>query len=330
MIKIPVDFLVYQILAPIFAKIGLTLPPQGLDILDFFIYDVIKIGLLLFIITLAVSILKTYLTPEKIRGLLSGKRLGLGNFLAACLGAVTPFCTCSAIPLFVGLMEAGVPLGVTFSFLIASPLINEVAIVLLFGLFGLKFFLVYVAAGLMASILGGLVIGKLNLDDQIDEKIIKLKTQSGSAEGIKIALAKTGFKEKLKEGIQSAKTIVLQVGPYILIGVGIGAFIHGYVPADFVANITQKAGIFAVPVAVIIGVPLYSHIAGVLPIAQALFLKGMAIGTLMTFIMATVGLSLPQMIILKRLIKPKLLAIFVVTLSIFFIIFGYIFNLIFK
>lgn len=326
MIKTPVDYLIYQLLDPLLQKWGVHLSERGLDIIDFFIYDVVKIGLLLFIITFLVSIIKEYLTPEKIRKFLSGKRLGLGNFLAACLGAVTPFCTCSAIPLFAGLIEAGIPLGVTFSFLIASPLINEVAVALLFGLFGFKFVLVYVSAGLIASVFGGYFIGKLKLENEIEEKILNLRKNSAN---FSFAPQKYSFRQRIKIGLSSARQILRQVGPYILIGVGVGAFIHGYVPADFVSNITQKAGVFAVPVAVVIGVPLYSHIAGVLPIAQALYGKGMAIGTLMTFIMATVGLSLPQMIILRRLIKFKLLAVFITTLSVFFVIFGYLFNIIF-
>ncbi len=326
MIKTPVDYLIYQLLDPLFQSWGIHLSGRGLDIIDFFIYDVIKIGLLLFVITFLVSIIKEYLTPEKIRKFLSGRKLGLGNFLAACLGAITPFCTCSAIPLFVGLMEANIPLGVTFSFLIASPLINEVAVALLFGLFGFKFVLVYVSAGLIAAVFGGYFIGKLKLENQIEEKILNLRKNSAD---FSFAPQKYSFEQRVKIGLSSARQILKQVGLYILIGVGIGAFIHGYVPADFVSDITQKAGAFAVPVAVVIGVPLYSHIAGILPIAQALYGKGMAIGTLMTFIMATVGLSLPQMIILRRLIKFKLLAVFVFTLSVFFIVFGYIFNLIF-
>jgi hypothetical protein len=296
------------------------------EAINFFIYDVFKIALLLFIITFVVSIIKEYLTPEKVRSFLSGKRLGFGNFLAACLGAITPFCTCSAIPLFVGLLEANVPLGVTFSFLIASPLINEVAIVLLFGLFGLKFVLVYVGAGLVASILGGFIIGRLGLENEIEERILDLR---GRSQNIAFETQKFSWSRRLKIGFASAKEILRQIGLYILIGVGIGAFIHGYVPTGFVANITKTAGFLAVPVAVVIGVPLYSHIAGVLPIAQALYGKGMAIGTLMTFIMATVGLSLPQMIILRRLIKLKLLATFVFILSVLFIAFGYVFNIIF-
>jgi hypothetical protein len=326
MIKIPVDLLIYKLVSPAFTKLGIFLSPKALDILDFFVYDVIKIGLLLFAITFLVSIIKEYLTPEKIRKFLSGKRLGLGNFLAACLGAITPFCTCSAIPLFVGLMEANIPMGITFSFLIASPLINEVAIVLLFGLFGLKFVLVYVSAGLIASVFGGYIIGKLKLENEVEENILNLRQKNGN---LPLGQKNYSLKERVKIGLDSAKEILRQIGLYILIGVGIGAFIHGYVPTDFVASITQKAGAFGVPIAVIIGVPLYSHIAGVLPIAQALYGKGMAIGTLMAFIMATVGLSLPQIIILRRVIKPKLLAAFVVTLSLFFVIFGYLFNIIF-
>lgn len=296
------------------------------EAVEFFVYDVVKIGLLLFVITFAVSLIKEHLTPERIRKILSGRKLGFGNFLAACLGAITPFCTCSAIPLFVGLMEANIPLGVTFSFLIASPLINEVAVAVLFGLFGLKFVLVYVSAGLIASVIGGYFIGWLKMESQIEESILKLQRANAD---FPLNHEERSFKEKMKIGFNSAKDILRQIGPYILIGVGIGAFIHGYVPADFVADITAKAGFFAVPIAVLIGVPLYSHIAGILPIAQALYVKGMAIGTLMTFIMATVGLSLPQMIILRRLIKPKLLAIFVLTLSMFFVMFGYVFNAIF-
>ncbi len=326
MIKALVDYLIFHLLNSFLQAKGIYLSERTLDIINFFIYDVVKIGLLLFIITFFVSIIKEYLRPEKIRNFLSGKKLGLGNFLAACLGAITPFCTCSAIPLFIGLTKANIPLGVTFSFLIASPLINEVAVMLLFGLFGFKFVLVYVLAGLIAAVFGGYFIGRLKLENQIEKSVLNLKKEGSNLSFIpqKYSLDRT-----IRIGISSAKQILRQVGPYILIGVGIGAFIHGYVPADFVAGITKKAGILAVPAAVIIGVPLYSHIAGVLPIAQALYEKGMAIGTLMTFIMATVGLSLPQMIILSRLIKLKLLAIFVFTISTFFIIFGYIFNLIF-
>jgi hypothetical protein len=290
------------------------------DAVYFFIYDTIKIFLLLSVIIFAVSILRSFFPPEKTKQILSHKKEFIGNILAALLGIVTPFCSCSAVPLFIGFVEAGIPLGVTFSFLISSPMVNEVAIVLLFGLFGWKVTAIYIGAGLLVAIFGGLVIGKLKLEKWVEEYVYKFHN------GQEYKIIKQTFKERLQYAKDSTIDILKRIWLYILIAIGIGGFIHGYVPEDFLVHYAGKGNFFAVPVAVIIGVPLYSNAAGVIPIVYALMEKGVSMGTVLAFMMAVTALSLPEMIILRKVLKIQLLGVFVGIMTLTIIGVGYLFN----
>lgn len=290
------------------------------DALEFFIYDTIKIFLLLSVIIFVISIIRSYFPPEKTRKILSHKKEFMGNILAALLGVVTPFCSCSAVPLFIGFVEAGVPLGVTFSFLISSPMVNEVAVVLLLGLFGWKITAVYIGTGLLVAILGGFIIGKLKLEKWVEEYVYKVKT------GQTMEIEYKSFKERLEYARWNTVDILKRVWFYIIIAIGIGGFIHGYVPDDFLAQYASKGNPFAVPIAVALGVPLYSNAAGVLPVVYALMEKGMSIGTALAFMMAVTALSLPEMIILRKVLKIQLLAVFVLIMTVTIMAVGYMFN----
>jgi uncharacterized protein len=286
---------------------------------NFFIYDSIKIFLLLLTIIYLFAIIRTYLTPEKVKKFLSRKSY-FGNVIAALIGIVTPFCSCSAVPLFIGFVEAGVPLGVTFSYLIAAPMINEVAAILLLGLFGWKIALIYVASGLVIAIIVGIILGKMHLENHVEDYVWKIHAKN------RIIEHKKTWNERLHEAYLDTKGIVLKVYPWVLVGVALGAFIHGYAPENLLSQLGNAW--YAVPLAVIIGVPLYSNAAGVLPIVQSLLEKGLPLGTALSFMMAVTALSLPEMIILRKVLKPKLLALYfgIVTLGIIFI--GYLFNII--
>jgi len=287
---------------------------------NFFIYDVIKILLLLAIIIFAVSLVRTYLPPEKIKKILSHKHRYLGNILAALLGIITPFCSCSAIPLFLGFVEAGVPLGVTFSFLIASPMINEVALVLLFGLFGWKIALIYVVSGVLIAVFSGIIIGWLKLEYLV-EKFRHKKKKS-------LRYDKMGWEDRFDYAKIYTINILKNVWIYIVVGIGIGAWMHGYIPADFLANYAGADKWYAVPLAVIIGIPLYSNAAGIIPLVSVLIDKGVGIGTALAFMMAVTGLSLPEFMILRRVMKLKLLLIFASIVGIGIIFTGYLFNIV--
>jgi uncharacterized protein len=292
------------------------------EAVDFFIYDTIKIFILLIVIIFAVSIVRTYLPPEKTRKFLSRKNEWTGNVLAALIGIVTPFCTCSAIPLFLGFVEAGVPLGVTFSFLVASPMINEVALVLLFGMFGWKIALIYIFSGLLIAVISGIIIGKLKLEKLVAEFACK-----NQAKELKEAPGKTR-----KERFSYAKTYTLdilkKVWLYVVIGIGIGAWIHGYVPVDFLAAYAGSDKWYAVPLATLIGIPLYSNAAGIIPLVSVLTEKGVAMGTTLAFMMAVTGLSLPEFMILKKVMKTKLILIFAGIVGVGIVFTGYLFNLV--
>ena len=289
--------------------------------LEFFIYDTIKIFLLLAVIIFAVSIVRSYFPPERTKHILSHKREFIGNILAALLGIVTPFCSCSAVPLFIGFVEAGVPLGVTFSFLISSPMVNEVAVVLLWGLFGWKIALIYMGTGLLVAIVAGMIIGKLKLESWVEEYVYKIHSL-----GIARELAQQKFKERLISARWSTADILKRVWLYVIIAIGIGGFIHGYVPEDFLVRYAGPRNPFGVPVAVALGVPLYSNAAGVIPIVYALMEKGMSMGTVLAFMMAVTALSLPEMIILRKVLKIPLLAVFAGIMTITIIGVGYLFN----
>lgn len=291
------------------------------DAVEFFVYDTIKIFLLLTVIIFVVSVIRSYFPPERTKQILSHKREFIGNILAALLGIVTPFCSCSAVPLFIGFVEAGVPLGVTFSFLISSPMVNEVAVVLLWGLFGWKIALIYMGTGLLVAIVAGMVIGKLKLEKWVEEYVYKIH-----AIGVAREIATLKFKERLVSARWSTVDILKRVWLYVIIAIGIGGFIHGYVPEDFLVRYAGPQNPFGVPVAVALGVPLYSNAAGVIPIVYALMEKGMSMGTVLAFMMAVTALSLPEMIILRKVLKIKLLAVFVSIMTVTIIGVGYLFN----
>lgn len=303
----------------VFTLIELVPGSRSGEALNFFIYDTLKIFLLLTTIIFVVAIIRTSFPPEKTKRLLSRKREYVGNVLAALLGIVTPFCSCSAVPLFIGFVESGVPLGVTFSFLISSPMVNEVALIMLWGLFGWKIALIYIGTGLVVAIVAGIVIGKLKMEKYVQDYVWEM--QVGNAE-----ITIMSFRERLDYARDYTLELLRKIWPYVLVGVGLGAFIHGYVPADFLARWAGPDNIFAVPVAVALGVPLYSNAAGVIPIVHALMEKGMAIGTILAFMMAVTALSLPEAIILKNVLKNRLLATFfgIVATAIVFV--GYLFN----
>ena len=314
-VKLLADWLTYSI----FSIIPKTLLAEAVN---FFIYDTIKIFILLAVIIFIVSIIRSYLPPEKIRNILSHKGKYTGNVIASLLGIITPFCTCSAIPLFLGFIQAGVPLGTTFSFLVASPMINEVALVLLLGMFGWKIALIYIVSGLIISILSGMIIGKMKVEKLV-EPFVYQNTIKGNTE-----LPTMTNKERIIYAKDYTLDILQRVWLYILIGVGIGAWIHGYVPADFLAQYAGNDKWYAVPLAVLVGIPLYSNAAGVIPLVSALTEKGVAMGTTLAFMMAITALSLPEFMILKRVMKTKLILIFAGIVGTGIILTGYLFNII--
>jgi uncharacterized membrane protein YraQ (UPF0718 family) len=290
------------------------------EAIAFFLYDVPKILLLLTGMVFAVSVVRTFFSPERTRALLGGKREGVGNLLASLLGIVTPFCSCSAVPLFIGFVESGIPLGVTFSFLIAAPTINEVALVMLFGLFGWRVAGLYVISGLTIALLAGFAIGRLKLERYVEDFVWQVRT---GANGLTEALT---WPERFARAWDSVKEIVGKVWLYVVIGIAVGAGIHGYVPESALAGILGKEAWWSVPAAVLLGVPLYSNAAGVLPIVAALIEKGASLGTALAFMMSVVGLSLPELIILRRVLKPPLIVIFVSAVALAIILTGYLFN----
>ncbi len=293
---------------------------RGGDVLNFFIYDTIKIFLLLTIIIFLVSVIRSYFPPEKTKKILAHRREFIGNILAALLGIVTPFCSCSAVPLFIGFVEAGVPLGVTFSFLISSPMVNEVAVVLLWGLFGWKIAAIYMGTGLIVAIVAGFIIGKLKLEKWVEEYVYKIKTGQGQE------ISSQPFNERLQYAKWNTADILKRVWLFVILAIGIGGFIHGYVPQDFLVRYAGNGNPFAVPMAVALGVPLYSNAAGVIPIVYALMEKGLSMGTVLAFMMAVTALSLPEMIILRKVLKIPLLAVFAGIMTITITVVGYLFN----
>jgi hypothetical protein len=304
----------------------LRLPPGAplTEALRFFFYDAPKVLLLLALIIFVVGIIRTYFAPERTRRLLEGKPLLLGNVMAATLGIVTPFCTCSAVPLFLGFVEAGIPLGVTFSFLVAAPMINEVAIVLLFSLFGWKTALVYVTTGLFIAITAGWIIGRLKLERWVEPWVYEMNGGSSS-----LAEERIKFSERVASGRIAVKDIVGKVWPYVVGGIAVGAAVHGYVPENFMASIMGKSAWWSVPVSVLIGVPLYSNAAGIIPIVQALLEKGASLGTALAFMMSVIGLSFPEAVILRKVLKLPLLAVFFGFVAFGIILVGFLFNLVF-
>lgn len=289
---------------------------------EFFLYDTPKVLMLLTLVVFGVGIVRSFFTPDRTRKILAGKRESLGNVLAALLGIVTPFCTCSAVPLFIGFVTAGIPLGVTFSFLISAPMVNEIALVLLYGLFGWKVAALYLGTGLLIAIVAGWTIGRFRMEHHLEEWVYQIQAgESGYEE------PERKWAERIRYGMDAVRDIVGRVWLYVILGIAVGAGIHGYVPEGFMASIMGKGAWWAVPVSVLIGIPMYSNAAGIIPIVQALLGKGAALGTVLAFMMAVIALSLPEAIILRKVLKPTLIATFFGVVGGGILIVGYLFNL---
>ena len=305
-----------------FGALGLDPADRAAETIHFFLYDTAKITLLLIGIIFIVTVLRSYMSVERTRALLGGKREGVGNVMAAGLGVITPFCSCSAVPAFIGFVAAGVPLGVTMSFLIASPMVNEIAIGMLFSLFGLKMTVLYIVAGLVVAIVAGWIIGRVRPERWVEPFVFET-TLGGQA--IDPAAGLT-MDQRIQMGIEEVVSILRKIWPYLLVGIGLGAVIHGWVPTDFFTTYAGPGSTFGVVIAVAIGIPLYSNAAGIMPMVQALYEKGLPMGTLLAFMMAVVALSLPEMILLRRVLKPQLLALFVTVVGTGIVAIGYLFN----
>lgn len=323
---LPVWLLTYHYLKPatdwlIDDALGLTSGSHFTEALRFFVFEVPKVLLLLILIIFFVGIVRSFFSPEKTRKALEGKSLLTGNVLASALGIVTPFCSCSAIPLFLGFVEAGIPIGVTFSFLIASPMINEVAIVLLLGMFGWKTAAIYIVSGLVIAIIAGWLIGKLNLRHWVQDWVYQSNTGISGSDDEKLK-----FADRIRFGYDAVKEIVGKVWLYVVIGIMVGAGAHGYVPEDFMASLMGKSAWYSVPLSVIIGVPLYSNAAGIIPIVSVLIEKGASLGTSLAFMMAVIGLSLPEMIILKKVLKLPFILTFAGIMAVGIMLIGFLFN----
>jgi hypothetical protein len=307
----------------IYTLAGLPHGTHWADAIHFFFFDTTKILLLLVGIIFVVRILRSFLSIERTRALLGGKREGVGNVLAAGLGVATPFCSCSAVPAFIGFVAVGIPLGVTLSFLIASPLVNEVAVVLLYGMFGFEVAALYIVFGLLLAIVAGFVLGRMRLERYIEPMILEAAAVTPLAASGDV---QPTWSERVELGVEEVRTIVGKVWPYLLVGIALGAAIHGWVPTDFFTHVAGPGNPFAVPVAVILGLPFYSNAAGTLPLIAALHAKGMAMGTALALMMSIVALSLPEMILLRRVLKPRLLAIYVGIVATGIVAIGFLFN----
>lgn len=315
---------IYRFLDPFsrwfaFDLLGLSENSRVGSAVQFFVYDTPKVLMLLVLIVFFVGIIRTFFTPQATRRILAGKRESAGNVLAAMLGIVTPFCSCSAVPLFIGFVTAGVPLGVTFSFLIAAPMVNEVALVLLYGLFGWQVAGLYLVTGLAIAMVAGWVIGRLKLERHVEDWVYA--TQVGEGAEVKL-----DWLDRLRAAWQAVKEIVGKVWPFVVGGIAVGAAIHGYVPDNYLASIMGEGAWWSVPLAVIIGVPMYSNAAGMIPVVEALLGKGAALGTALAFMMAVIALSVPEMLILRRVLKPRLIAVFIGVVALGILLVGYLFN----
>ncbi len=306
----------YSLLSlPSFSRLGAAV--------EFFVYEGPKVLLLLTLVVFGVGIVRTYFTPERARKILSGKREAVGNVMAALLGIVTPFCSCSAVPLFIGFVTSGVPLGVTFSFLVSAPMVNEVALVLLFAMFGWKIAALYLATGLAIAMLSGWVIGRLGMERHVEEWVYAISSGAdGTATG-----ERAGWRNRIRCGVDAVRDIVGKVWPYVLAGIGVGAAIHGYVPENFMAGIMGARAWWSVPLAVLIGIPMYSNAAGIIPVVVALLEKGAALGTVLAFMMAVIALSFPEMVILRKVLKVRLIATFAGVVGAGILLVGFLFNL---
>ncbi|WP_210644434.1 MULTISPECIES: permease [unclassified Pseudomonas] len=315
----------YEALIPISEALVAALPVERDShlggALQFFFYDTPKVLMLLTGIVFLMGMVNSYFTPERTRAILAGRSEGMANVMAASLGVFTPFCSCSAVPLFIGFVQAGVPLGVTFSFLISAPMVNEVALTLLLGLFGWKVALLYLSLGLFIAVVAGWIIGRLKMEDSLEDWVRDMPKVQAAAEDIHMPLH-----ERIYAGFGSVREIVGNVWPYILAGIAIGAGIHGYVPEDFMASFMGKEAWWSVPVAILIGIPMYTNAAGIIPIVQALLAKGAALGTVLAFMMSVIALSLPEMVILRKVLKVRLIATFIGVVAAGILVVGYAFN----
>ena len=328
-VMIAVWWLIYGQLKPLADFLTLTLAgwigfaPEGHlgQAIAFFLYDTPKVLMLLTLVVFGVGIVRSFFTPSRTRAILAGKRESVGNVLAACLGIVTPFCSCSAVPLFLGFVTTGIPLGVTFSFLIAAPMVNEVALVLLYGLFGWKVAVIYLSTGLAIAIIAGWVIGRMKMERHLEDWVYEI--QAGQ---VAVEKGPEGWVERIRYGFESVRDIVGKVWFYVVIGIAVGAGIHGYVPEGLLASFMGKSAWWSVPVSVILGIPMYSNAAGIIPIVQALLEKGAALGTVLAFMMSVIALSLPEAIILRKVLKPRLIVTFIGVVGAGILTVGYIFN----
>ncbi len=332
-ILLAVWWLIYDNLLPFSRLITYHLLPlrEGTHLgstVEFFIFEVPKVMLLLTLIVFGVGIIRSYFTPDRTRKILAGSRESAGHVLAASLGVVTPFCSCSAVPLFMGFLTAGVPLGVTFSFLVSAPMVNEVALVLLFGLFGWQVAALYMGTGLFIALITGFVISRLHMEKNLEDWVLELTNNQPAAIQMSFQEERMGWDERVQFGIDAVKEIVLKVWPYVTIGIAVGAGIHGYVPENFLAGIMGKEAWWAVPVAVLIGIPMYSNAAGIIPVVQALLSKGAAFGTVLAFMMAVIAISTPEAIILRKVLKPRLIGVFIGVVTVGIIFVGYLFNMV--
>ena len=292
---------------------------------EFFVYDAPKVVLLLTLVVFGVGVIRSFFTPERARRILAGNRESVGNVMAALLGIVTPFCSCSAVPLFIGFVTSGVPLGVTFSFLVSAPMVNEVALALLFGLFGWKIAAIYLVTGLVVAMVSGWAIGRMGMERHVEGWVYEaIGGTDGDGDGPRLA-----WRDRVRYGLEAVRDIVGKVWPYVLAGIAVGAAIHGYVPENFMAAIMGARAWWSVPLAVLIGIPMYSKAAGIIPVVQALLGKGAALGTVLAFMMAVIGLSLPEMIILRKVLKVRLVATFAGVVGVGILIVGYLFNALF-
>ena len=318
-------FITYRTLAPMAAAVVAQLPIDAdtrlAESIRFFLYDAPKVLLLLTGVVLVMGMINSYFTAERTRVLLAGRSEGIGNVLAASLGIVTPFCSCSAVPLFIGFVQAGVPLGITFSFLISAPMVNEIALTLLFGLFGFRVAALYLGLGLTIAIVAGWIIGRLKMEKYLEEWVQQMPKTQAAAVHDAMTLA-----DRVEAGFASVREIVGRVWPYVLVGILLGALIHGYVPEEFMARLMGREAWWSVPLAVLIGVPMYTNAAGIIPIVEALLSKGAALGTVLAFMMSVIALSLPEMIILRKVLKIRLIATFVGVVASGILAVGYIFN----
>ena len=287
----------------------------------FFLYDTPKVLLLLVLIVFFVGVIRSFFTAERTRAILAGKRESVGNVLAALLGVVTPFCSCSAVPLFIGFVEVGVPLGVTLSFLISAPMVNEIALVLLFGLFGWKVAALYLVTGLTIAIVAGFVLGRLKLERYVEAWVYESMKAEATFERERL-----GFDGRVEKGLEAVREIVGKVWPWVIAGIAVGAGIHGYVPEGLLASFMGKSAWWSVPAAVVIGVPMYSNAAGIIPVVEALLGKGAALGTVLAFMMSVIGLSLPEIVILRKVLRPPLIGAFVGVVATGILLVGWLFN----